>query len=51
LALDHASLDCYADGSVKNEIRLSFSFATDDQIVDGIRILSGVVRSELLKLE
>ncbi len=41
---------CYADSSVKNKIRLSFSFATDDQIVEGIRILSDVVRSELLEL-
>lgn len=41
---------CYADGSVKNKIRLSFSFATDDQIVEGIRILAGVIRGEMLEL-
>jgi len=40
---------CYADGSGKNTIRLSFSFATDDQIVEGIRILGEVIRGELLE--
>lgn len=41
---------CYTDGRGKNQIRLSFSFATDDQIDDGIRILGEVIRGELLEL-
>jgi 2-aminoadipate transaminase len=40
---------CFADGSGKNTIRLSFSFATDDQIVEGIRILGEVIRAELME--
>ncbi len=41
---------CYTDGRGKNQIRLSFSFATDDQINNGIRILADVVRGEFLEL-
>ena len=41
---------CFADGSGKNTIRLSFSFATDTQIPEGIRILSEVIQGELLEL-
>lgn len=40
---------CFADGSGKNTIRLSFSFAKDDQIVEGIKILADVIRGELLE--
>jgi 2-aminoadipate transaminase len=40
---------CFADGSGANTIRLSFSFATDEQIAEGIRILSEVIRGELLE--
>lgn len=41
---------CYADGSGKNTIRLSFSFADEPQIEEGIRILAEVVRGELLEM-
>lgn len=40
---------CYTGGRGKNQIRLAFSFATDDQIDEGIRILGDVVRGELLE--
>lgn len=40
---------CFADGSGANTIRLSFSFATDEQIAEGIRILGEVIRGELLE--
>jgi 2-aminoadipate transaminase len=40
---------CFADGSGANTIRLSFSFATDEQITEGIRILSEVIHGELLE--
>lgn len=41
---------CYTDGRGKNQIRLSYSFARDEQIEDGIRILAEVVRGELREL-
>ena len=41
---------CYQDGRGKNQIRLSYSFAEDDEIEDGIRILGEVVRAELAEL-
>ena len=41
---------CYTNGQGKNQIRLSFSFARDDQIDEGIRILADVVRGELKEL-
>lgn len=40
---------CYTDGRGKNQIRLSYSFADDDQVDEGIRILADVVRGELLE--
>jgi DNA-binding transcriptional MocR family regulator len=41
---------CYTDGRGKNQIRLSFSFARDEQIDSGIRILADIVRDELREL-
>lgn len=41
---------CYTDGRGANQIRLAYSFAADDQIDDGIRILGEVVRSELREI-
>lgn len=41
---------CYTDGRGKNQIRLSYSFARDETIDDGIRILAEVVRSEMQEL-
>jgi len=41
---------CYTNGQGKNQIRLSFSFARDDQIDEGSRILADVVRGELKEL-
>jgi 2-aminoadipate transaminase len=41
---------CYTDGRGKNQIRLSYSFARDEQIAEGIRILGDVVRGELKEL-
>lgn len=38
---------CFADGSGRNTMRLSFSFATDDLIPEGIEILGQVFRDEL----
>ena len=38
---------CFFDHSGANAIRLSFSFAHDDVIDEGIRRLSGLVRSEM----
>lgn len=42
---------CYVDDRGANELRLSFSFARDEQIDDGIRIIGEIVRGELLELE
>jgi 2-aminoadipate transaminase len=41
---------CFADGSGKNQLRLAFSFATDDQIEPGIKILAEVVAGELREI-
>lgn len=41
---------CYADGSGPNQLRLSFSFAQDDEIDDGIRIIADVAKAELREL-
>ncbi|MCC7023279.1 MAG: PLP-dependent aminotransferase family protein [Thermomicrobiales bacterium] len=38
---------CFADGSGPNQLRLSFSFAQDEEIDDGIRIIADVARAEL----
>lgn len=41
---------CYTDGRGKNQIRLAYSFARDEQIDEGIRLLAEVVRGELKEL-
>lgn len=41
---------CYEDGQGKNQLRLSFSFADEAQIEEGIRILGEIVRGELLEM-
>lgn len=41
---------CYTDGRGKNQIRLSFSFARDERIPEGIRILSEVIKGEMREL-
>jgi len=40
---------CFADGSGQNQLRLAYSYATDDQIEPGIRIIGEIVRGELLE--
>jgi 2-aminoadipate transaminase len=40
---------CYSDDSGANELRLSFSFAEDDRIEPGIRIIGEVAAAELLE--
>ncbi len=40
---------CYANGGGENQIRLSYSFAQDDQIEPGIEILGKLVEGELLE--
>lgn len=42
---------CYVDGSGANQIRLSYSFARDDQIEPGIRLLAQLVEGELLETQ
>jgi 2-aminoadipate transaminase len=39
---------CYAEGG-ENQIRLSYSFASDTQIEPGIEILANLVKGELLE--
>jgi 2-aminoadipate transaminase len=41
---------CYADDSGPNQLRLSFSFAQDDEIDEGIRIIADVAKAELREL-
>lgn len=38
---------CYVDDHGRNQLRLSYSFAHDDQIDDGIRIIAEIVRGEI----
>jgi 2-aminoadipate transaminase len=38
---------CYADGSGTNQLRLSYSFTTDEQIEKGIEIIGEVAHGEL----
>jgi 2-aminoadipate transaminase len=38
---------CFVDGSGANTLRLSFSFARDEEIRDGIRILGEIIDGEL----
>lgn len=40
---------CYVDGRGKNQLRLSYSFANDDQIEPGIRIIGEIAKGELLE--
>jgi 2-aminoadipate transaminase len=40
---------CYAEGGGENQIRLSYSFARDEQIGPGIEILGNLVKGELLE--
>lgn len=40
---------CYVDGTGKNQIRLSYSFARDEQIDPGIKILGEIAKGELLE--
>jgi 2-aminoadipate transaminase len=44
-----AGATCYMDGSGKNQLRLSFSFTTEDQIEEGIRIIGEIAKGELLE--
>lgn len=41
---------CFVDGSGENTFRLSYSFARDDEIEPGIRILGEIIRGELAEL-
>ena len=41
---------CYVDGGGKNQIRLSYSFAHDEQIEPGLRILGEIAKGELLEV-
>lgn len=40
---------CFTGGAGANMLRLSFSYAQDEQINDGIRLLADVVKSEMLE--
>ena len=40
---------CYAEGGGENQMRLSYSFASDEQIEPGIEILANLVKGELLE--
>lgn len=40
---------CYADGTGANQIRLSYSFTTEDQIEQGIAIIGEIAKGELLE--
>jgi 2-aminoadipate transaminase len=42
--------ECFFDGSGANQLRLSFSFAEDDRIEPGIRVIGEVAAAELLEL-
>lgn len=42
---------CYVDDRGRNQMRLSFSFAADDQIDPGIRIIGEIAKGELLEAE
>jgi 2-aminoadipate transaminase len=39
----------YADGSGRNEMRLNYSYPTEEQIVEGIKRLAGIVRARVEK--
>lgn len=40
---------CYMNGEGGNALRLSFSFASDDQIDPGIRVIGEIAKGELLE--
>ena len=40
---------CFVDDSGRNALRLSFSFAADDQIDTGIRVIGEIAKGELLE--
>jgi 2-aminoadipate transaminase len=40
---------CYPDDRGRDQLRLSFSFAADDQIDEGIRIIGEIAKGELLE--
>jgi len=40
---------CYVDGRGRDQMRLSFSFASDEQIENGIRIIGEIAKGELLE--
>ncbi len=40
---------CYTDDQGRNALRLSFSFASDDQIDPGIRVIGEIAKGELLE--
>ncbi|MCA9859273.1 MAG: PLP-dependent aminotransferase family protein [Thermomicrobiales bacterium] len=40
---------CYPDGGGENQLRLSYSFASDEQIEPGIEILATLVKGELME--
>ena len=42
-----AGAGCFVDGTGQNTLRLSFSFARDEEIREGIRILGEIVEGEL----
>jgi 2-aminoadipate transaminase len=41
---------CYVDGQGSNQLRLSYSFARDEQIEPGIRVIGEIAKGELLEL-
>lgn len=44
-----AGATCYADGRGATQMRLSFSFVSDDQIDEGLRIIGEIAAGELLE--
>lgn len=38
---------CFVDGTGQNMLRLSYSFARDEEIDEGIRVLGEIVEGEL----
>ncbi|MGH2561998.1 MAG: PLP-dependent aminotransferase family protein, partial [Thermomicrobiales bacterium] len=44
-----AGATCYPDDRGTNQIRLSYSFVSDDQIDEGLRIIGEIVTGELLE--
>jgi 2-aminoadipate transaminase len=40
---------CYMDGRGRDQLRLSYSFVSDDQIEPGIKVIGEIARGELLE--